>query len=154
MAFFLNLALILLFACLQLVLGRWLPQATPEILLAIIIALSFTSAILPTLWWTVVGGILLDLLPGSIVGFHLVFFAIAALVTISLSRSVFRKPSYLIVFIIALIIATIGEFLLSLIYGTITTHILVPATITAVLTVLTAVVLQRMGNQQEISSEF
>lgn len=88
----LHLILIVLVVTLEASLGLWLGDFSPSILLAIILALSLSGDLIDSLWWLVIGGLLIDSLSADHFGFLLVIYTLISTSLIMLNRQLLHHP--------------------------------------------------------------
>lgn len=147
---FIHLLLIVLLATLQVSLGLWWDRSTPELVLAVVIALGISGDMIDTLLWAGFGGLLLDLTLGSTPGLHLVLFSLIALTLLILQRYVLPKPSLPLALAIFTAFVLVEELLMSLIYGSLTSYILISTILTAGLATLCYYLILYIGGRKEV----
>lgn len=142
--------LIIILISFQIVWANWLNWATPELFLAGLLAICMSGDLLDTLWWLVLGGILLDLSIGSTPGLYLLVLSLLCVVLLTLGRQVLHRPPILVSFVVFLAFATIFELIFSLVYQSMHFYLLVPAILTAMLATLFYSLLSSLGRKREV----
>lgn len=130
-----HLVSIMLLASLQIVWAAWLGPYTPELVLAVVLALGLAGDQYNSCWWIGGGGWLLDSFGGSPFGFHLLSFSLLNFSLIVLSRQVFHRPTLVVAFVIFLAAALFFAAAADMIAGQLSWPILISSTLTASLAV-------------------
>jgi rod shape-determining protein MreD len=141
---------ILVAATLQIILGQWMSGWTPDLMLIVILAIGMFGESVSTIWWVVLGGLLLDVTIGSPTGFYLISFGCIGLIVTALNRQVFQQPTPIVAVALFFIIALVYESILGLITDSFMLQILVRAATTALLASIAYIGLLTFGKRQEV----
>lgn len=146
------LQIVVILACvtLQIVLGQWFGYATPELVLASVMAISMSGDIAEAVVWSALGGVLLDLLLGSMPGFYLVTFGSIAILLISVTRQVLHRPPWTVALVVFIILATVVNLVMGSLTGSLSWLILVPSVVTAALATIVYFYLSVVAKRQEV----
>lgn len=125
-----------LLATTQIVAAIWLDYATPQLVLAAILAWILLDELSMAIWFIGLGGLILDFNFAGPVGLHLLLFTVVGFVLLQLRLRVFQKPSPAAAWLGFFLIALFFEAAAGLILGQLAMQILVPAFLTAILAAL------------------
>lgn len=125
-----------LLATTQLVAAIWLDYATPQIVLAAILAWILLDELSMAIWFIAIGGLILDFNFAGPVGLHLLLFTVIGFVLLQLRRRVFQKPSPAAAWLGFFLLALFFEAAAGLVLGQLAIQIIVPAILTAILAAL------------------
>ncbi len=134
----------------EIVLGRWLAVGTPHLIFALLLSLCLVGQRPLLTFYVVLSGFLLDLVPGSLPGFHLLVFSVTALILIFLQRSFFHQPTFIVTLIIFFIFSLIFETLLGITYGGVGWIVVIPAVTTTLIALIFYRVIGWFGNSREV----
>lgn len=125
-----------LLATTQLVVAIWLGYATPQLVLAAILAWILLDEQTLAIWFIGVGGLILDLNSTGPIGLHLLLFTVISFGLLQLRRRVFQKPSPAAAWLGFFFLALFFEAAAGLILGQLAFQIIVPAVLTAIVAAL------------------
>lgn len=146
----LTILLIFFLATGQLVLGQWLTWWTPEFVLIAILVIGLFGDAIETIWWVVLGGLLLDLTIGSPTGFYLISFSCAGLLVTVLNKQVFQQPSPLVAAGVCLVVLLLFELLLAFMTDTLSVWLVWRSLISTVIAGVAYALLFYFGSRQEV----
>jgi rod shape-determining protein MreD len=141
---------ILICVTLQVVLGQWLGYAAPELVLAVVMAVSLAGDVAEAVMWAAIGGLLLDLLLGSMPGFYLISFGLVAILLIAVTRQVLHRPPWTVAIIVFVIIAVIIGLIMSSLVGSLSWWILLSGLTTALVATISYFYLSVIAKRQEV----
>ncbi len=147
-----QIILIFVLAALQVSWSLWLGGATPGLVLAGLLAFSLAGDLLDTLWWIVVGGLLLDLMAGPLVGYTLGIFTITGGLMLYLQRQFFHRSSGLLAFGLFLLTAFLNQLLNGLIFNQLNWPMIIASFLTAQLASLAYHVIVMSSRRREVIS--
>lgn len=141
---------ILLLATWQITFALPLDIWQPDLVLAIVIALSLSGDERHTFWWVTGGGLILGLAVPDWFGVHIFINLAIALVLLTLHLRWLGRPPVPVAIPIAWLAALASQLMWSLLVGGLAWAILLPVTVTAFTAVLLYQVLLKIGRQREV----
>ena len=134
----------------QLVIANWLGWMTPELIFALLLAFALSGDVHHSVWYLVIGGLILDFTPGGHTGIYLLLLSILIGLLTYLSHQVLNKPSSAGAFVVFLGFSLALELCFALIYGAFGFELIVPAVLTALIAGMFYVVILWLGKQREV----
>ncbi len=150
MLYFLLSILAIFLLTLETVLPRWLGVGTPHLLLSVLLPFCFQFSSQRTLFFAVLCGLLLDFLPGSLLGLHLFLFSLSALSLSALQRSFFKDPSIPLATLLFGVVSLAYEVVLALVFSGMGWLILAPVVTTTIFALIIYWLLLLLGSRKEI----
>lgn len=143
---------ILLAATLEISLSLWLGEAMPGLVLAGILALSLGGDVIDSLWWIVLGGLLLDSMNSFGFGLHILIFSLMSAALILLNRQIFHRPPVGIALVIFMVAALLWQLVFALLSSHLSWQILLSAILTACLATAAYRLIIVVGRRREVIS--